>query len=166
MAHGAATNSSTLENDLIAVTLQHRSAAITSVSWKTAQTAFKNPADTAEVVRLRIPIGDWDGHDALGSQSEGFRVRDRSKDTITLETTRLETSEGEFPVSVAVRFRLEEDNLVAQVHVENRGSHSIDQVTFPMLDVGPAADASESITVTAGKRRSGRCSARTPYAPA
>lgn len=142
-----------LENDQLTVTLSRKSGAIQAVLKKQGEVSYKNPATSPEALLLRIPMGLWEGHSALGSQGSGFEVRQQTADSITLTTSDFVTSEGKFPVDVEIRFRLEKNNLVTQLRLTNRSSHTIDQIAFPMLDLGPAADNSESIVTTAGPRK-------------
>ncbi len=141
-----------LENDQLAVTLSRKSGAIQAVLKKQGGVPYKNPATSPETLLLRIPMGLWEGHSVLGSQGSGLRARQQTADSITLTTSDFVTGEGTFPVDVEIRFRLEKNNLVAQLRLTNRSSHTIDQIAFPMLDVGPSADDSESIVTTSGPR--------------
>ena len=142
-----------LENDQLTVTISRKSGAIQVVGEKQEKTSFTNPATDAEMVTLEIPVGLWEGHTALGSQGNGFRVRQQSADSLTLTASEFTTSEGKFPVDLELRFRLEKDNIIAQLRLTNRGKQTIDQIAFPMLDLAPAADKSESITTAGGPRQ-------------
>jgi hypothetical protein len=152
-ARGAAPQFWTLENEQLAVTLSGHSAAIVTVEHKANHTTYTNPAAGAEIIRVRIPVDDWDGHSAAGSQAERFRVQWQSADSLVLTATRFTTTAGGFPIRMEIHCRLEGDNFVTRLRVTNGGTRAIDQIAFPMLDVGPAADGSETIEMTGGPAR-------------
>src|SRR5882724_104100 len=142
-----------IENDQLAVGLSRKSGGIETVLKKKGQSAYKNPASPADIVLLQIPVGLWEGHAVLGSQGSGLRVRHQTADSITLVSSDFTTGEGKFPVEVELRFRLEKDNVIAQLRLTNRGSRAIDRIAFPMLDFEQASDKSEAVVTALGPRR-------------
>src|SRR5882724_10376886 len=141
-----------LENDQLSVTLSRKSGAIQAVLKKQSQASYTNPAASPELVTLEIPVGLWEGHTALGSQGSGFRARQTSPDSLALTASEFTTAEGKFQIDLEIRFRLEKDNIVTQLRLTNRGSQTIDQIAFPMLDLAPAADKSEGFITAGGPR--------------
>jgi hypothetical protein len=152
-AHGATPKFWTLENDQLAVSLSSQSAAIVSVVHKGNHTTYANPTSGTEIVRLQIPVGDWDGHSAAGGQADRFQAQRGSADSLTLTASRFKTSEGDFPIRLEIHCRLDGDNFVTRLRVTNRGTHTIDQIAFPMLQVEPAADGSEMLEMAEGPAR-------------
>ncbi len=140
----------TLENDQLAVTLAERTGGVASVLRKSNGHLYTNPSALPEVLRLRIPVGLWDGHSAAGSQAPKIKVVRHAPGSVALRFGSFTTPAGQFPVEVEIDYRLEGDNLVAQLHLSNRGDRAIDRIVFPALDVSPAGSGDESIVMSSG----------------
>ena len=142
-----------IANDALEVRVDARSASLAGVRWQHAGAMREFPLIPAEMLRLVIPVGTWDGHEVSGREASNFTVRRRNPDSITLGAATFATPEGVFPLDVELDYRLERDSLVARLRVRNLGTASITAITFPALGVAPAADDSETLSTTSGPQR-------------
>jgi hypothetical protein len=140
----------TLENDQLAVSISTRCGGIQSVLRKGSGQRYRNPAEVADALWLRVPVGAWDGHGLAGCASERIRKLRSTGDSIALQLKSFETSEGDFPIEAVIRYRLEGDNVVASLTLVNRGESAIDEVAFPGLRTEPAATADETLYLASG----------------
>src|SRR6188472_3948258 len=76
-----------IANDALEVRVDARSASLAGVRWKHAGSMREFPLIPAEVLRLVIPVGTWDGHELTGREASSFTVRRRTADSITLGAT-------------------------------------------------------------------------------
>lgn len=148
---GAETGSAArLQNGELEVTVSLRSGAIESVRRKASGFTHENPANPAEIVSLRVPMDGWDGHSAAGSAAGRVRVSEQFADALVLRFSGFVTDAGKVGAEAEVHYRLDGDNLIVRLSVDNRGRQSIDRIAFPALGVRPAAGGTETLYTAAG----------------
>jgi hypothetical protein len=139
-----------IENAEIAVTISLGSGAITRVARKKGGAGYANPVAAAEMLRMRIPLDDWDGHAMVGSRADWHVARTATPEALTLTAKRYADTSGHEPLIVEIHYRLDGANVVAQLNMTNSGSRVVDGIDFPVLDVAAASDGRESIVTTSG----------------
>jgi len=140
----------TLENDYLAVTLSARTGGVSSIYCKATDRTYSNPLEPAEALRLRIPVGPWNGHFANGSQTAEIKAVRQRPASVVLKMGLFATQAGKFPAEVEIRYRLEGDNLVARLNLTNRGDRVIDRIVFPALGASPAGSGDEILFMASG----------------
>jgi hypothetical protein len=140
----------TLENNQLAVSISTRCGGIESVLRKASGQRYRNPAEVADALWLRVPVGAWDGHGVAGCAADRTRKVRGTDDSIALQLKSFETTAGTFPIEAEIRYRLEGDNVVASLTLVNHGERAIDEVAFPGLRAEPAAEADETLFLASG----------------
>jgi hypothetical protein len=132
-----------IENSELRVALSPRNATLLSVSQKPSGAACLGSVKQAGWFRVQIPLPYWEGNAAASQDVKALTVKRLAGDSVELEADQLLSKGGSFPVSFHLTLRLEHDNLVSKLSVQNHGKETIDRVQFPIVDVPPAADSSE-----------------------
>jgi len=134
-----------LENSKLRVRLSAKNAAVLEVYHKERNVSYLAGSEQTGWFQLQIPLPNWEGHTAASADLPVVAVRRLGRDAVEFSATRVRTREGIFPVTTTLTFRLVDDNLTCQLSVRNRGKHRIDKVVFPIVDVPPAPDSSETL---------------------
>jgi len=139
-----------LENDHLLVRISTSTGGVANVLCKADGKTYTNPFAPPESMRLRIPLGPWDGHFVSSREARKVRLAHQTADAIELTIDTFVTPEGSFPITVDIRYRLEGNNLVAQLNLANRGDAVIDRIVFPVLGASPAASGEEFVVMSSG----------------
>lgn len=132
-----------MENLELRVALSPHNATLLSVSQKPSGAAYLGSVKQAGWFRVQIPLPYWEGNAAASQDVKVLTVKRLSGDSVELEADQLLCQGGSFPVSFKLTLRLERDNLVCKLSLQNHGRETIDRVKFPIVDVPAAADSNE-----------------------
>jgi hypothetical protein len=94
-----------IENEWLAVAVSLRTGAIESVLRKASGFVHDQPAEPAEILSLRVPLEDWDGHSVSGSEAARVRVSERTPDSLVLHIGRFENAASPWPIEAWIHYR-------------------------------------------------------------
>ena len=137
----------TLENADLLVTLSPQHGGLLSVQSKQGGVSYLGDLQQAGWFRIQVPLPHWEGHAAASQDLKTVTVRKRGPDSVELKTSKLQSAEGTYPISFTLTLRLERDNLVCRLSLQNQSQNTVDRIIFPILDVPAAADSSESLVM-------------------
>ncbi|MBZ5607686.1 MAG: hypothetical protein LAP38_05470 [Acidobacteriia bacterium] len=132
-----------LENAQLRVTLSSENGSVQSV--ERAGQSYLGSAVQAGWYRIQIPLAYWPGHSAASAEQRTVTVQRRGPDAVDFQTAELVTKEGRYALRTTVSFRLEGENLVCRLSIDNQSKNAIDRVTFPVLGVPRGARSAESL---------------------
>ena len=135
----------TLENSELKVTLSAENATVMSVTKKQTNTSYLGSSEQSGWFKVQIPLPNWDGHAASSRNLKSVTVKKRGMDSVEIRTNLLRAEDGQYAVPIELVLRLEGENLVCRLKLQNNTKQTIDRVTFPILDVPPAAARTEAI---------------------
>ncbi len=135
----------TLENAELRVTLSPQHAGLLSVQAKKSGESYLGSSQQAGWFRIQIPLPYWEGHAAASRDLKTFTISKRGPDAVEFKTSQLHSSEGTYAVGVTLALRLERDNLVCRLILQNHSRQTVDRITFPILDVPLATDPKETL---------------------
>jgi len=131
-----------LENAQLRVRLSARNAAVLEVHHKQRDVSYTIAASESWF-RIQMPLPDWEGHALSGAPSQAMTARRIAPDSVEFAASRLTTSQGIYQVGVKLLFRLDGDNLVCRLSLQNHSQQVLDRITFPILAVPPASNSGE-----------------------
>ena len=134
-----------LENSELRVTLSPQNATLLSVVNKQSNASYLGSSKQAGWFRIEIPLPYWEGHAAASNDLKAVTVQRRGPDAVEFQTPQLFSKEGRYPISAKLVIRLERDNVVCKLSLQNRSKETIDRIGFPIVDVPPASDSSEVV---------------------
>jgi hypothetical protein len=132
-----------LENSELRVTLSPQNGTLLSVVKKPGNTSYLGSTQQAGWFRIQVPLPHWEGHAPASRELRVVAVQRRGPDAVEFQTPQLVSKEGRYLISTKLTIRLERDNVVCQLSLQNRSRRTIDRVVFPIVDVPPAADSNE-----------------------
>ena len=135
----------TLENADLRVTLSPQHGGLLSVNAKKSGKSYLGSSQQEGWFRIQIPLPYWEGHSAASQQQKNLSAEKQGSDSVVITGSQLSTSEGAYPISFKLTLRLVRDNLVCRLSFQNQSQQTVDRITFPILDVPPAADSKETL---------------------
>ena len=135
----------TLENSELKVTLSAENATVMSVIKKQTNTSYLGSSEQSGWFKVQIPLPNWDGHTAGSRNLKSVTIKKRGMDSVEIRTNLLRAEDSQYAVPIELVLRLEGENLVCRLKLQNNTKQTIDRVTFPILGVPPAAARTEAI---------------------
>ncbi len=136
-----------LENAQLRVTLSSETGTVQSVENKRLNQSYLGAAAQPGWYRIQIPLPYWPGHAAAGGEQKSVTVQRRGPDAVDFQTTELVTKEGRYTLRTTLSFRLDGENLVGRLSLDNQSNETVDRVVFPALGVPPGARSAESLVM-------------------
>jgi len=137
----------TLENSELRVALSPQNATLVSVERKQSKASYLGSSKQAGWFRIQLPLPYWEGHAAASRDLKAVTVQRRGPDAVEFQTTQLASKEGRYSISAKLLLRLEGDNLVCKLSLQNQSKIMIDRIIFPVVDVPSAADSNEILAM-------------------
>jgi len=135
-----AQQSITLENSELRVALSPQNATLVSVVKKQSNASYLGSSKQAGWFRIQIPLPYWEGHAAASHDLKAVTVQRRGPDAVEFQAAPLVSKEGNYPVSFKLTLRLERDNLVCRLNLQNRSKKTIGRIIFPIVDMPLKSD--------------------------
>jgi len=133
----------TIENSELEVALSAENATLLSVTRKRINSPAAGSVKQAGWFRVEIPLPYWEGHKAASQDLKAITTHKLGPDSVEVQAAQLLSKEGSYAISTKLTLRLERDNLVCKLTLQNRSEQTVDRVVFPILDVPPASDGKE-----------------------
>ncbi len=137
----------TLENAELRVTLSPEHGGVLSVKSKHGGASYLGDVPQAGWFRIEIPLPYWEGHSVASQNIKSLKVKQQGPDTVEFTQPQLRSKEGTYSIGFTLTLRLEHDSLVGRLKLRNQSQNTVDRITFPILDVPPAADSKESLAM-------------------
>ena len=118
----------TLENSELKVTLSPQNATLMSVVKKQSNTSYLGSSKQAGWFRIQIPLANWEGHASASNDLKVVSVQRRGPDAIEIRAQQIVAKENKYPVSFKLSLRLERDNLVGKLTLQNQSTRTIDRI--------------------------------------
>lgn len=135
----------TLENSDLQVTLSPKNATLVSVRSTHGDVSYLGSSKQAGWFQIRIPLPDWDGHRGSSQRFKTVSVERQGPAAVEIRSQELPAPDKDYSVSTVLTLRLKGDNLVCRLSLKNNSPHTIDKISFPIVDVPPAADSKATI---------------------
>jgi hypothetical protein len=137
----------TLENSDLRISLSPKSATLLDAFRKPSTISYLGSSKQTGWFRIQIPLPYWEGHTAASRDLKGVHVQKGGPDSAELRATRLLTKEGTYAINTQLILRLDRDNLVCRLRVQNQSKETIDRIIFPIVDVPAPADSQEALVL-------------------
>jgi hypothetical protein len=135
----------TLENSQLRVVLSTQNGSLITVDRKDEDVSYLGSSVQSGWFRVELPLPDWEGHVAASKDLSTVRVAKQTSDSVELEATGLTSKQGKYKVTSHLSIRLKGDNIICALALRNDSQQTIDQITFPIVDVPAASDSTESL---------------------
>lgn len=134
-----------LENEHLRVALSRSSATLLAVEHKQRNQDYLGSVAQPGWFQVQLPLEHWEGHRASSGELPTIAVRRLAQDAVQFHAEKLISGEGTYPVRFRLTLRLDGENLVARLNLDNQSDETIDRVVFPRLAVPPGADSQEHL---------------------
>ena len=139
-----------LENSELRVALSPRDGSLVSVERKSDKQSYLGTTPQAGWFKVQLPLPHWEGHTVAAKDAPSFTIAKRTADAAEFQVNELSSKEGRYKISARLGFRLEKDNLVCSLRLENGSKQAIDRIVFPVVDVPPGTDGAEALQMPYG----------------
>ena len=135
----------TLENSVLRVTLSPQHGTLLAVTAKQGGASYLGFFQQAGWFRIQIPLPYWEGHAAASREQKSLTVVRHGPDSVEFKTSQVHSSRGNYSISFKLSLRLERDNLLCRLSLQNQSRETVDRIAFPIPDVPAAADSNETL---------------------
>ncbi|MCL2884524.1 MAG: hypothetical protein FWF49_03470, partial [Oscillospiraceae bacterium] len=121
-----------LESNSISATFD-RKGSVVSIFDKRLEREFLTAKGFEKLFRIMLPSDKWDGRHADSNEQEDAKVENKTDTGITFFYPQLKKEDEIFNVAIRANIKLEDENLIFSLDVENNDNVLVSHIIYPII---------------------------------